>query len=308
MPVTDKRIGVIAGGRSAEREVSLKSGTAVYEALKRAGYNVVFIDADQDLPFVLKKERVELAFLVLHGGWGENGAVQGLLEVMGIAYTGSGVLGSAAGMDKIVSKKLFQAEGLKVPDYMVVDAEEPVTPQFSLPWVVKPRQEGSSVGVTIVDEVGQYEKAVAEASRFGRWVVVERYIKGKEVQIGVLGDRALGGVEVRPKRRFYDYVAKYTPGQTEYILPPEIDERTYKKAMEIGLKAHRALNCSGATRVDLIVTEDEIYVLEVNTIPGMTETSLLPKIAKLAGYSFLELLEEIIKEALREHGKKAEGK
>ncbi len=308
MPVTDKRIGVIAGGTSAEREVSLKSGRAVYGALQRANYDVVFIDADQALPFRLRDEKVELAFLVLHGGWGENGAVQGLLEVMGVPYTGSGVLASAAGMDKLISKRLFEAEGLRVPDYMIVDTENPQRPVFEPPWVVKPRQEGSSVGVTIVDEVSEYERALEEAGRFGRWAIVERYIKGREVQIGILGSSALGGVEVRPKRRFYDYVAKYTPGQTEYILPPRLDEKTYKKAMEVGLRAHRALGCRGATRVDLIVTETEIYVLEVNTIPGMTETSLLPKIASLAGYSFLGLLEEMIKEAMEFYGQKTEGK
>ncbi len=305
MPVTEKKIGVIAGGTSAEREVSLKSGTSVYEALKKAGYNVVFIDADRRLPFVLQQQGIELAFLVLHGGWGENGAVQGMLEVMGIPYTGSGVLGSAVAMDKWISKRLFEAEGLRVPEYLMVDAEVPEEPEFDLPWVIKPRQEGSSIGVSIIDSVEEYPGALAEASRFGREVLVERYIKAKEVQIGILRNRAIGGVEVRPKRRFYDYVAKYTSGQTEYILPPEIDEQTYQRAMIVAERAHRALGCRGATRVDLLVSPEEIYVLEVNTIPGMTETSLLPKIASLAGYTFLALLEEMIKEALEFYGQQA---
>jgi len=304
MPVTDKRIGVIAGGQSAEREVSLKSGTSVFETLRNAGYDVVFIDADNNLPSKLREEKVEVAFLVLHGGWGEDGSVQGMLEVMGIPYTGSGVLASAMGMDKVISKRLFEAVGLKVPLYEVIDSFNIRKPNFELPWVIKPRHEGSSVGVSIVDTLQEYEDAIAEAARFGRWVIVEKYIKAKEIQVGILRDQALGAVEVRPKRRFYDYIAKYTAGQTEYIIPPEIDEYTYKKVASIAVQAHKALCCRGATRVDLLVTDKDIYVLEVNTIPGMTETSLLPKIASKAGYTFLQLLEEILKEALETYGQK----
>ncbi|RMG74006.1 MAG: ATP-grasp domain-containing protein, partial [Nitrospirae bacterium] len=168
--------------------------------------------------------------------------------------------------------------------------------------VVKPSREGSSVGVSIVDEREALLEAVKEASRYGWPVLIERYIKGREIQIGILDDEVLGGVEVRPKRRFYDYTAKYTPGETEYILPPEVDESLYDRCKQVGLRAHRAIGCKGATRVDLLVTEDEIYVLEVNTIPGMTETSLLPKIAALSGYSFDELIERIVRLSYREKG------
>jgi D-alanine-D-alanine ligase len=299
MLVTDRLIGVIAGGLSAERDVSLKSGTAVYNALKEKGYNVVFIDAREDVCEQINRAGIEVAFLVLHGGWGENGAIQGMLEVMGIPYTGSGVLSSSIAMDKVISKKIFQYHGLKVPPYIVVHKDGYDEPDFSLPWVVKPAREGSSVGVNIVDNKAEFSQALEVAGRYGGAIIIEKYIKAKEVQVGILGDRVLGAVEVRPKRRFYDYVAKYTQGATEYILPPEIDSAVYRRVCDAALLAHQSIDCRGATRVDLLVDgDDEVYVLEVNTIPGMTETSLLPKIAKQSGYDFTTLLEEILKEAL----------
>ncbi len=301
----NKKIGVIAGGVSAEREVSLKSGEAVFNALKNKGYNVVFIDAKGDVYDQLKGEAIDIAFLVLHGGWGENGAIQGMLEIMGIPYTGSGVLASALAMNKVMSKKVFLYHGLNIPEFMVLDSGEYVLPDFQGPWVVKPAKEGSSVGVNIVDTPDTLKEALSEAGRFGGPVIIEQYIRAKEVQIGILGDEVLGGVEVRPKRRFYDYVAKYTPGSTEYILPPELDTDLYEEAKRVAFNAHNALGCSGATRVDLLITEDgKIYVLEVNTIPGMTETSLLPKIARLAGYDFPSLLEAILNDAIKNNGKK----
>lgn len=296
------KVGVIAGGVSSEREVSLKSGQAVFNALKELGYNVVFIDATAELCKQIKEEKIDVAFLVLHGGWGENGAVQGMLEVMGIPYTGSGVLASALAMDKEASKKIFLYHGIPVPEFKVLFKENYQCPKDVdfFPCVVKPAQEGSSVGVSIVNEAKDLEKALQEAFKYGERVLVEKFIKGKEIHIGVLGDRPLGGVEVRPKKGFYSYEAKYTKGLTEYILPPEIDSTTYEKLKELGLKAHQALGCSGATRVDMIVDEmGNPYVLEVNTLPGMTETSLLPKIASLAGYDFKGLVEEILKTALK---------
>lgn len=293
----DLRIGVLLGGTSAEREVSLMSGAAVSGSLKELGYDVVDIDAGADLCVRLKEERVELAFIALHGGTGEDGSVQGLLEVMGIPYTGSGVLASAVAMDKILSKALFERAGIKVPEYEVVHSVE-TDISMDLPVVVKPSREGSSIGVFIVTEQKDLRDALEAALSYEGPALVERYIMGKEVQIGVLGKRALGGVEVRPTNEFYDYEAKYTAGKTQYILPPEMDERSYARAMEAGLAAHRALGCGGATRVDLLVDGDDMYALEVNTIPGMTEMSLLPKIAALAGLDFKALLEEIVKDAL----------
>jgi D-alanine-D-alanine ligase len=317
-----RTIGVLMGGGSSEREVSLRSGTAIYKTLKSARYNAAAIDAGKDLCEVLKKKRIDLAFIALHGGHGENGAVQGMLEIMGIPYTGSGILASALAMDKEASKKAFLYNEVPVPPFRIIKSEDRgvkkvATPHarkaavasslfapyssasFRLPWVVKPAAEGSSVGVEIVRKSAEFPKSLAKAFSYGDRVVIEKYIEGKEVQIGILNDRVLGGVEVRPSLEFYNYEAKYTSGLTEYIFPPQLDRKTYRKVEEAALTAHRALGCSGATRVDLIVdSSSNPYVLEVNTIPGMTETSLLPKIAADAGIDFLSLLEEILGGAL----------
>ena len=295
------RIGVLLGGTSAEREVSLISGAAVSAALKELGYDVVDIDAGADLSVRIAQERIGLAFIALHGGTGEDGSVQGLLEVMGVPYTGSGVLASAMAMDKLVSKTLFERAGLMVPEFEVLDsADDEVS--LELPIVIKPSREGSSIGVFIIKDMSEIRPALEEALKYEGPALVERYIKAKEVHIGVLGNRALGGVEVRPANEFYDYEAKYTAGKTQYVLPPELDEESYSLAMEAGLLAHMSLGCAGATRVDLLVKGEDIYVLEVNTIPGMTETSLLPKIAALSGLDFKALLEEIVNDALAGSG------
>ncbi len=296
------RIGVLMGGRSAEREVSLRSGQAVLGALRALGYEVaVAVDAGPDLPVRLRQEGIQVAFLVLHGGWGEDGSVQGLLEVMGIPYTGSGVLASALAMDKVASRVMFAHAGLKVPRYEVLTAEAQ-SPTLPPPWVVKPAKEGSSIGVSMVEEPGALREALREALRFGPRVLLEERLRGREVHVGILKDRVLGSVEVRPRVEFYSYEAKYRGGLTEYILPPELSPSVLERTEEAALRAHLALGCRGATRVDLIVsTQGQPYVLEVNTIPGMTETSLLPKIAQRAGLSFPSLVEAILKEALS-HG------
>ncbi len=300
--VTDKKIGVLMGGTSAEKEVSIKSGIAVYNALKNLKYNVIAIDAGRDICEVLRREKIEIAFLTLHGGCGENGSIQGLLEVMDIPYTGSGVLASALAMDKEVSKKIFMHHGIPVPPFRVVTrASLNVTGQigFEMPWVVKPATEGSSIGVTIVKDGSVLNEAMEKTMDFGDRIIIEKYIEGKEIQVGILNDRILGAVEVRPKVEFYSYEAKYTAGLTDYILPPELENRVLGKAEKDALSAHMALGCGGATRVDLIVDrEGNSHVLEVNTIPGMTETSLLPKIAGLSGLNFPLLVEEILKEAV----------
>jgi D-alanine-D-alanine ligase len=308
-----KKIGVLMGGTSAERDVSLKSGAAIYHALKTRGYHVVAIDVKEDLCVVLKKAKIEIAFLALHGGHGENGAMQGMLEVMGIPYTGAGVLASALAMDKEASKKLFDYHGIPVPPFKIVKKSEgfgelslsvrsqnySVRTGFPLPWVVKPVSEGSSVGVNIVKKKSLVQKALREAFRYGETAIIEKYIAGKEIQIGILHNCAIGGVEVRPSLEFYNYKAKYTSGLTEYILPPQIGKKTYEKCEQIALSAHKALGCRGATRVDLRVEQHgRPYVLEVNTIPGMTETSLLPKIAKQSGLEFPVLLEKILEDVI----------
>ena len=303
--VTDKRIGVLLGGTSAEREVSLRSGHAIYQALKGLGYIVVAVDVGQDICTLLTAEGIQIAFLALHGGYGENGSIQGMLEVLGISYTGSGVLASAVAMDKEASKKVFLYHDIPVPPYVVIDrktAEDRLpTIDFALPWVVKPASEGSSIGVSIVRQEHDFRKAVEQAYAYGSRIIVEQYIDGKEIQIGVLNGKVIGGVEVRPSLEFYSYEAKYTSGLTEYILPPEVDDAVYERAGTTALKAHQSLGCKGATRMDLrIDRQGNPYVLEINTIPGMTETSLLPKIARLAGYDFPGLIEEILRGAIHE--------
>ena len=299
--LTNKKIGVLLGGASAERDVSLRSGTAVYNALKGLGYNAVPIDAGADICSVLQKEAIEIAFLVLHGGWGEDGSIQGMLEVLGIPYTGSGVLASALAMDKEASKKAFLYHGVPVPPFVVIDKrsagrEGETELSFSLPWVVKPATEGSSIGVSIVKHRNDFTQALEKAFTFGPRALVEKYIEGQEVQIGILNDKILGGVEVRPSLEFYSYEAKYTAGLTEYMLPPALESGVYKEACSKALDAHIALGCKGATRVDLrIDKEGNPFVLEVNTIPGMTETSLMPKIAQHAGFDFPGLIEEMLR-------------
>ncbi len=310
------------GGTSAEREISLRSGTAIYNALKGLGYCAVAVDVGPDICNVLNRDRIEIAFLALHGGYGENGSMQGMLEVLGIPYTGSGVLASALAMDKEASKKIFLYHNIPVPPFVVIQRPTFITPSltlpprgggqgwggdselridFNLPWVVKPATEGSSIGVNIVRDETNFEQALGTAYSYGSRVIVEKYIYGEEVHIGILNGKVLGGVEVRPSLEFYNYDAKYTSGLTEYVLPPEINSKAYEKAKEAALSAHIALGCKGATRVDLRVdAEGNPYVLEVNTIPGMTETSLLPKIAKLTGFDFPAVIEEIIRGVIRE--------
>jgi D-alanine-D-alanine ligase len=308
------------GGESSERDISIRTGLAIYQSLQELGYNAVPIDISKDIVNTLKKEKIKFAYLALHGGIGENGAIQGMLEVLGIPYTGSGVLASALAMDKEASKKIFLYHGLPVAPFVV--AQRPAKKSgagkgvsqyapalnagpiidFQLPWVVKPVEEGSSIGVSMVKEEKDLSSALEKAFTLGQRVMIEKFIPGKEIHIGILGQKVLGGVEVRPSLEFYNYEAKYTSGLTDYIIPPEIDDTTYENAKDIALKAHMALGCSGASRVDLRIDETSNIpnILEVNTLPGMTTTSLLPKIAKSAGLSFNNLIEEIIRLALKE--------
>lgn len=302
--LTDRRIGVLLGGQSAEREVSLRSGRAVYMALRTLGYDAVAVDVGPDICTSLTENGVRIAFLALHGGYGEDGSIQGLLEVLGIPYTGSGVLASAIAMDKEASKKVFLYHGIPVPRYAVFDRKSlndmPII-DFAMPWVVKPAAEGSSIGVSIVRQERDFNKAADLAGMYGTRIIVEQYIDGKEIHIGILNGKAVGGVEVRPSLEFYNYEAKYTAGLTEYILPPDIDGDAYERAAATACSAHHAVGCKGATRVDLRIDgKGNPFVLEVNTIPGMTETSLLPKIARLSGYDFPALIEEILRGAIHE--------
>jgi D-alanine-D-alanine ligase len=238
--------------------------------------------------------------VALHGRYGEDGAIQGLLESMGLPYTGSGVLASAVGMDKVLSKLLFRHLGLDVTEYRVFPPHQAVAIHgadlpFTFPVVVKPSCEGSSVGVTLVKDPTHLAAACAEAARWKGDVLVEKYVKGKEVQVAVLDGKALGVIEVVPANEFYDYAAKYTAGTTQYFYPARLSEPDTRKLMQAAEVAHRGLGCAGVTRTDFILTPDGIaYILEVNTLPGMTATSLVPKIAAGTGISFPDLCERLL--------------
>jgi D-alanine-D-alanine ligase len=297
-----RKIGVLMGGLSAERDVSLKSGTAVHQALLAQGYYATAIDAGHDLAVVLAAEGIEAAFIALHGRYGEDGCVQGLLELMQIPYTGSGVLASALAMHKRYSKQTFASTGiLTAPFHHFRRGEEVCLDRmsFGLPLVVKPVQEGSSVGISIVRKPEQLAAALELAFHHDSAILVEQYIKGQEVQVGILDDRPIGAIEIVPRNEFYDFEAKYTDGMAEHIFPARLDAALYEKALQVGQAAHHALGCHGYSRVDLLVTEQgDCYALEVNTLPGMTALSLLPEIAaKGAGLSFEALVERIIESA-----------
>ncbi len=300
----DKHIGMLMGGHNSEHEVSMRTGAALGAALRSKGYRVTDIVVGPDLPSVLLREQIEVAFLALHGRWGEDGCVQGLLEVMRIPYTGSGVMASAVGMDKVASKKLFRQAGLPVAEEVVLEKGAAVERfdlariPFPFPVVVKPSCEGSSVGVSIVHEPGLLQAALCEAAKHAGQVLIERYVKGREINICVLDDQALGCIEVVPAEEFYSYKAKYqSGGTTRYLYPAPLGE------MEAGVRgmavaAHRALSCSGVTRVELLLgSAGQMCLLEVNTIPGMTESSLVPKIAAGAGIPFADLAERLLQGA-----------
>ncbi len=304
--LANRKIGVLMGGLSSERTVSLASGTAVLNALKEKGYHAVSIDVGRDAAEKIHDSSIDAAFIALHGKFGEDGAVQGMLEVMGIPYTGSGILASALGMNKTVSKEIFRAKGLLVGPYEVVykgtrDSIPSVFDALEFPAVVKPHAEGSSVGISLVFKKEDIAPAIDLAFQYSDEVLIEKFIQGKEVQVGILGSRALGAIEIVPKRAFYDYAAKYEQGMSDHFFPARISDSAYAKTLEAGLAAHRAIGCRGYSRVDFIIDESEApYILEVNTLPGMTATSLLPEIAKGVGISFPDLVEEIMRLAVQD--------
>jgi D-alanine-D-alanine ligase len=291
-----RRVGVIMGGPSSEREVSLRTGKGVLEALRGRGYDVVGIDwrAGESLPAALQQERIEVAWIALHGVWGEDGCVQGLLECMSIPYTGSGVMGSAIAMDKVMSKRIFDQVGVGSARWRIHAGPDDIA-AVGFPMVVKPSREGSSVGVTIVRAAEAVDAALAEARRHHGEVLVEEYVKGREINVAILDGAVLGDVEVRPAVEFYTYEAKYQRNDTQYLCPAPITEAERDKLGRVALLAHASLGCHGYSRVDLILGESgRVICLEVNTLPGMTEKSLLPKIAAAAGMDYATLVERIL--------------
>ncbi len=286
---------MLYGGRSSEREISIKSGTAVLGSLIKLGYNAVGIDAAENLVGKLKREKVDIAFIALHGRWGEDGTVQGLLEIMGIPYTGSGVLGSSMALDKAIMKLVFEGTGIPTPAYLISTSSHIAA--FPLPFVVKPANEGSTIGISVVREKKEIAPAIRAARRYDRKIVVEEYIKGSEITVGIVNGRALPVIEVRPSSGFYDFHAKYTKGMTEYIVPAKIKRTIASKAQGIALKAYETFELSGCARIDMLVKGDSPLVIDINTSPGMTETSLVPKAWGYLGGTFDGLVEEILKGA-----------
>lgn len=288
----DKKIAVLYGGLSSEREVSLKSGKAAYDSLVRMGYDTVLIDMGRDLPAKLAESGAEVCFLGLHGTYGEDGRIQGMLDIMGIPYTGSAFQPTLLAFDKLISKEIFVKNKIPTPDYAELEmfAEMPFEK-----CVIKPAREGSSVGVYVVDSKEEYAARLEEAFRYDSKVVVEEFIEGMELTVGILGGEALPIIWIRPKKGVYDYESKYTKGMTEYVFETGLSGAEYKMVQEISLRAFEVLECGGYGRVDIMYDGRTPYVLEVNTLPGMTETSLLPKAAAEAGLSFDDMVERILK-------------
>jgi D-alanine-D-alanine ligase len=302
-------VALLAGGKSAEREVSLKSGEQVFQALDKDRYEVLRYDPRDDLPRLARDAaKIDVALIILHGRLGEDGTIQGLLDSLGIPYQGSGVLGSALAMNKILSKQLYIQAGLPVAPHVIMDKKGSesignVCDRLKLPVVVKPEHEGSSIGLSIVRSENDLSKAVEAAWQFDRRCMLEQFIPGMEITCGVLGNdtlEALPLIEIIPGEgyEFFDYKAKYTPGASKEICPARLPAETTRKAQEYGLRAHRALCCRGYSRTDMIVEGENIYVLETNTIPGMTQTSLFPQAAAAAGLSFSALLDRLIELAM----------
>lgn len=300
------KVGVLMGGPSSEREISLKSGKAVYESLKDSGFDVVTVDIVTDdikeNVRLIKSHKIDCAFLALHGRFGEDGQMQRLLEQMSIVYTGPGPRASALAMDKVESRRIFEANRLNVPRYRVLYRQNAAAHfevgrlGLSLPLVIKPASGGSSMGLSIIDNCDELGAALEAAFNLDEKVIVEEFITGREVTVGILDQHPLPLVEIVPKKRFFDFEAKYLPGMTEYIVPAQIPKAFLHKAENAALAAYNLLGCRGCSRVDLIIDErGEPFILELNTIPGFTQTSLLPKAARCAGIEFAGLCVELIK-------------
>lgn len=303
------KIALLAGGTSSEREVSLKGAEAVKKAFKKLGHKFEFFDPAKDLPILAQKvKEFDCAFLVMHGPGGEDGTLQGFLDSINLPYQGAGVLGSALAMHKGLSKEIYKNAGLKVPEGKVFFRDEnfenikKYAEKLGYPLVVKPATQGSSIGLSIVKKEEELKPACQKAFEIDNEILLEEYLKGREITVGVLENKPLPVVEIIPKfSEIFDYKTKYTPGFAEEICPASLPQEITEKAQKYALKAHKALRLRHYSRTDMIVVENEVYVLETNTIPGMTETSLLPLSARVAGYSFEELIQKLLELVLKEN-------
>ena len=318
--VKQKRVGVLMGGPSSERDISIKSGKAVFRALKKNNINAVSYELAMPLNtsgyIQSVKEKIgamdiDIAFIALHGEFGEDGTIQKILEEIKIPYAGSKTRASKLAIDKIDSREIFEKNNIPMPRYNVVVRgevlpDEPVSDnikiffkELSMPIVVKPSTEGSSIGLSMVDSENSLYKAVSNAFKYSDRVIIEEYIEGREITVGILEDRALPVVEIIPKNRFFDFEAKYNKGATDYKVPAEIDKEKYRECQEMALLAHKVLGARFFSRVDMILDKDGTpYILELNTIPGLTETSLLPLAAAEAGIDFNQLVLKILESSL----------
>lgn len=303
------KIAVLMGGVSSERDISLATGENVVSALDKKKYEVFPIDVRDKVSWILdvKRKKPHLVFVGLHGEFGEDGGIQGLLDDMRILYTGSGTLASMLAMNKIITKKIFEANNIPTPRYTTVDREhhyfkkqdlvKGILSQLKLPFVIKPAASGSSVGVTIVKDKKNIKSALKSAFKEDELLLVEDYIKGTEITVPVLGNRnpkALPVIEIVPKRDFFDFKAKYDPRLCDEIVPARISKELARKAKSLALKVYKAFDCRGFARVDMMLKKSKIYVLEINTIPGLTKNSLVPKSARASGIEFPQLLDKII--------------
>ena len=304
-----KKILVVQGGVSNEREVSLKSGKACIKALKELKHKIISFDPAKEHLSKIKvyKKKVDLIFNALHGRDGEDGIAQSYFEYFKIPYTHSGIVSSMNSMDKIISKKIFKKNNLLTPNYISLNSinykkklqEKFIkNPNFNYPVVVKPSNEGSSIGVEICKNFNQLQNSVVKLIKNYKTLIVENYIAGQEIQVAVISGKALGAIELRTKRKFYDYKAKYFKSAlTKHIMPADINKNNYNKVLKLAEKAHQVLNCKGVTRSDFKLINNKFYLLEINTQPGMTNLSLMPEIAKYAGINFKELVKKIIDDA-----------
>ncbi len=290
-----RRVAVLMGGPSAEREISLRSGAAAVEALVAGGYEAAAVEVGKEGRFSLPSG-TEAVFIALHGEFGEDGQVQGILDEMGVPYTGSGAEASRRAMDKVLTKQALDAHGIPTPSWCLITRGSPV--DFALPAVVKPPRQGSSLGVHRVETAAQWEAALQDAFAYDETVLAETYIGGRELTVGVIGREALPLVEIEAPDGWYGYEAKYTPGRTRYLCPAPVDESIRVKAQAMSLAVFDALGATGFGRVDFRMGEDgQLFVLELNTIPGLTVTSLLPKAAAEAGISFETLCGRLMETA-----------
>ena len=294
-----KKIGVLMGGLSPEREVSLTSGQEIFNAIQRKGLNAEMIDVDHTIGATLAEHKIDLACIALHGTWGEDGTIQGILEYLKIPYTGSGVLGSSIAYNKVVSKEIFMERSIPTAPYQVITMEDRKTTKrtIDLPVVVKPSDQGSSIGVSVVQNDSQWEPALDQAFETSEEVLVEQFIEGKLLAIGMNGPQPMPIVEIVPKSGFYDYEAKYTEGKTKYMCPAELTSKEAQQCQDTSVRVFKALKGRGFPRVDVILNQGTPYVLEMNTIPGMTPTSLLPMAARESGLEFDDLVINILENA-----------